>query len=59
MNKTYQIINMIPSRLSNFHPLKCMANSRNITVDNKDNVEYARPKIKMQEKKTTFSNLVH
>lgn len=43
INTKYQIISITPYRRSNFQPFKWVANTKNITVDSKDTVEYVRP----------------
>lgn len=39
----YQAIRITPYFLSNFQPLKCVAATRNTTVEKRDKVEYVKP----------------
>lgn len=48
---------MTPYFLSNFHPFKCVANTRNTTVLSKDKVEYVKPKKKQQKQIKRLPNL--
>lgn len=43
MNKKYQIMSMMPRRLSNFQPFKWTDNNKNTTVDSRLSVEYVKP----------------
>jgi hypothetical protein len=43
INKRYHTMRMRPYFLSSFQPLRCVATTRNRTVESRDKVEYVRP----------------